>query len=234
MNNSASLNFSESQRNCYKCGRGIAEKEYFYCKDKHWHLSCLSCDCCHRSIHKSKFFMVEDDIYHESCYNSKHTNWRKCSVCLKIKKEEQQHIKLVMINIPIYLVDIDDITNLATLRPTGQPILSDISISRVIRHRPDLYVDTVGSCKLSGSEMIVKKKTKELSPLWILIPYGLPCFSSSSFFTKNYKDFKPSIKEGICKAMGYKTLGDQKTDPIGNAQKVEFVKMYERISQDKI
>ncbi|KAL5790859.1 hypothetical protein ACOSQ2_005747 [Xanthoceras sorbifolium] len=122
----------------------------------------------------------------------------QCSICERYeKKEEQQHMKLgdgrnicrechwtaimdvdalkslknyllhffktnklkFKINIPMYLVDIDDITNLATLRPTV-----------------------------------------------------------------NYKDFKPSIKEGICKAMGYKTLGDQKTDPIGNAQKKYGIK----------
>ncbi|KAL5855759.1 hypothetical protein ACOSQ4_005561 [Xanthoceras sorbifolium] len=60
------------------------------------------------------------------------------------------------INIPIYLVDIDDITNLATLRPTGQPILSNLIISRVTRHRPDLYVDIKYSIKKALERIYVK------------------------------------------------------------------------------
>ncbi|KAL5788517.1 hypothetical protein ACOSP7_005466 [Xanthoceras sorbifolium] len=67
------------------------------------------------------------------------------------------------INIPIYLVDIDDITNLATLRPTGQPILSYISISRVIRYRPDLYVDTKYGIKNTLERIYVKTDKERIN-----------------------------------------------------------------------
>ncbi|KAK3195576.1 hypothetical protein Dsin_026886 [Dipteronia sinensis] len=108
-------------------------------------------------------------------------------------------------DIPIFLVDKNDIDNLEP----EQLDLSKLTIGRAIKHRPNLFVHTVTSCKPEGSGDESGEGDGS---------YGF----SFLMAYRDYKHFLPEIEKGICKAVAYEYLIDTKNDPIGNAHK--FVK----------
>ncbi|KAJ0010147.1 hypothetical protein Pint_34565 [Pistacia integerrima] len=114
-------------------------------------------------------------------------------------------------DIPIYLVDINDIKRLSN----RGAVLSDT---------------TIISCTLEEENMmeIVPNRLQELQlkPPWILIAYGLPWLIAGELLAqemmhvwlqlkKDYKTFNWPLKEGICRAMAYNCLG-YITDPAGS------------------
>ncbi|KAK1560979.1 hypothetical protein Q3G72_033075 [Acer saccharum] len=201
------------------------------------------CSICERYQNKEERYikLADDRILCRDCYSTAifdEDALKSLQNCLRqfFKKNKVKFHN----DIPIFLVDKNDIENLASLRPPNL-VLSKLTIGRAIKNRPDLFVNIVRSCKLKGSEMIVeKKKTQNLRAPWILISYGLPRQVAGELLAQemmhiwmqskeDYKYFNPPITEGICKAMAYECLVDSWYDPIGKAG--EFVEMLRKFRE---
>ncbi|KAK2665251.1 hypothetical protein Ddye_003825 [Dipteronia dyeriana] len=152
----------------------------------------MSCGLCGFN---NKYEKVDDKIYHKSCYDDPSVNWRKCPVCLQIKKEEH-YIKLGDDRILCRDCHSTAICKVDALKSLKNYLLHFFKKNKV-EFLKDISIHLV--------DMNDIKKLASLRPPGV-----------------NYKHFIPSIKEGICKAVAYECLLDTKNDPIGKVHK--FVK----------